>query len=555
MNSARKTRFGAVSALSACLLILGLFVAVPASAGQCGAVSGGALTVTANTAATLKRDGDNVTVDGTSCNVTVDAIDRIDIVASNLGNSANAVTIDLTGGKFVPGANFEGQDVNDVGQDELEITVNLGTGGVDTLQLVGTTLSDRWTFISQGIDLNSDGDADITGPKTSTSGSNVYANLNPTPPTAPRILISAESGAGSDTFLQKEVTTEKLVGGDGIDRVDYCIKNTSVTPATCTRTGAVTVVLDANAGDGSVSPAENDTVSTDIENVAGGDGGDTITGTLGAEAFTGNGGIDNLNGGPNPGAASGPDTLTGGLGVDTLNGYDGADLLRGGGDNDTLDGLAGKDNLNGGAGNDQESGGDGRDYFDQERDSNGGDVIDGGEGNDTVSYSRRTNVVNVSLDTTGAPAGTANDGESGENDNVFSTIENIRGGKAGDTLNANFPAAATSSHNITGSGGGDTINGASGGARISDTLSGGDGIDTIHANGGGDRIFGGDEGDHLFGEAGADSISGQDGGDDLHGDDGRDRLYGGSGTDSCLDPQGRLDKVSPTYRSGCESTT
>ena len=48
-----------------------------------------------------------------------------------------------------------------------------------------------------------------------------------------------------------------------------------------------------------------------------------------------------------------------------------------------------------------------------------------------MSYASRTAAVTVSLD------GTANDGESGENDNVGADVESITGGKGNDTLTGN----------------------------------------------------------------------------------------------------------------------
>ncbi|MDP9402359.1 MAG: fibronectin type III domain-containing protein [Actinomycetota bacterium] len=226
-------------------------------------------------------------------------------------------------------------------------------------------------------------------------------------------------GTGDDTFkegsapngadtLNGDSPLGAIVGG-GNDTVDYSA-----------RTSAVTVDLDGNADDGDAD--EKDNVSTDVENVKGGSGRDTITGSASANTLTGNGGTDTLNGG------AGADVLNGNIGSDSLNGDDGDDLLNGGsGDdtmvnggagNDTLNGDAGNDTLRGGPGNDTENGGTGDDRFDEEGPgANGADTFNGGTETDTVDYSARTSAVSITRD------GTANDGDTNEGDNVGNDVE------------------------------------------------------------------------------------------------------------------------------------
>jgi Ca2+-binding RTX toxin-like protein len=492
------------------------------------------VTVESGVPATLKRSGELITLNGVTCTAdakqpTVAEIDTININEQSAGGNQEII-LDLSGGKFVPGANLD-----DVGSDDIEFNVNLGSGS-NTLRLLGSTAGDRWTFLSAGIDMNSDGDADVRG--------NNGGALNPAPPAAPTVAIVADGGQGGDTFVQKEITTETLIGSEGPDRVDYCVL-VSTNPDTCTRSGAVNVTLDGLAADGSVASAEKDNVSSSVERVNGGDGGDTLTGTPQADALFGYGGVDTLNDGPNdaePLVDTGADTLNGGLGGDFLNAGDGGDLLRGGGGEDDLKGDLGKDNLNGGSDADQEDGGDGRDYFDQEDAANGGDTLIGGDGNDTLSYSRRDNTVDVTIG-----AGD-DDGEANEQDDVAASMENVRGGAGGDTLDAS--GATGVAHNLSGGAAGDTITGS----NLADTLSGGDGADIIHGLAGGDNVFGSEGGDDLFGEDGNDNLSGQNGSDDLSGGEGRDRLLGGAGTDSCADPQSRTHPKFPTLRSNCESS-
>ena len=97
------------------------------------------------------------------------------------------------------------------------------------------------------------------------------------------------------------------------------------------------------------------TLASPGKTITGGDGNDTITGTLfddtivagnGNDTVTGGPGIDYIEGG------AGNDTLTGSAGDDTILGGSGADTLSGGVGNDTLIGLpadASADTVNGDA--------------------------------------------------------------------------------------------------------------------------------------------------------------------------------------------------------------
>jgi Ca2+-binding RTX toxin-like protein len=136
---------------------------------------------------------------------------------------------------------------------------------------------------------------------------------------------------------------------------------------------------------------------------------------------------------------TGPNTLTGTSGADSLYGRAGNDVLNGAGGNDDLDGGPGADDLR------------------------------GGDGTDAATYGGRAAGVTVTLDEQ------ANDGESGEGDNVHRDIEAVYGGNGGDALT---------------------------GDRRSNTLDG---------QGGGDRLKGGRGADFLFGGSGDDLIDARDG--------------------------------------------
>jgi Ca2+-binding RTX toxin-like protein len=153
-------------------------------------------------------------------------------------------------------------------------------------------------------------------------------------------------------------------------------------------------VSDDGSGDG-------DNVGSDVENLLGSDGPDTLVGTADANKLTG-------------GARN--------------------DILRGEGGNDTLDGGTGADSLDGGA-----------------------DV-------DTVTYAARSAPLRVKIDNV------AGDGESGEGDDVRTTVENVLGGKGADVL--------------IGSGQPNSINAGEG----DDTVDGGAGQDTLDGRGGTDTV-------------------------------------------------------------------
>jgi RTX calcium-binding nonapeptide repeat (4 copies) len=96
------------------------------------------------------------------------------------------------------------------------------------------------------------------------------------------------------------------------------------------RATPVIVSIGDGANDG--APGEHDDVQTDVENVTGGAGDDTLTGDAGANRIDGGGGNDVISGGP------GQDTLVGGDGNDTIHARDGElDTIECGNGADTVD--------------------------------------------------------------------------------------------------------------------------------------------------------------------------------------------------------------------------
>jgi Ca2+-binding RTX toxin-like protein len=191
-----------------------------------------------------------------------------------------------------------------------------------------------------------------------------------------------EGRGGSDTFIETSDTSTDIFIGAGAgatdtalgDTVDYSI-----------RTSSHPVTLKISAWDESGEPDVNDTLGTDIENLVGGAGDDTLWGTSRNNTLNGGPGSDTLYG------EDGNDTLYGGTGNDTLYGGDGNDALHGGGGNDTLYGGAGNDMLYGDDGDDTLYGEYGNDTFvaTNPAGSDGDDVISCGAGTDTLDYSIR----------------------------------------------------------------------------------------------------------------------------------------------------------------------
>ncbi|HEV2813486.1 MAG TPA: calcium-binding protein, partial [Solirubrobacteraceae bacterium] len=179
--------------------------------------------------------------------------------------------------------------------------------------------------------------------------------------------------------------------------------------------------------------------------------------------------------------------------------------LDAGAGDDILAGEDGNDRLGGGAGEDRLAGG------------TGGDVLRGGADKDTVSYlegdfyydeyyvpspsssssaPRTPPGVTVSLDDR------ANDGTTGEGDDVGSDVELVFGTLGDDTI-----TGGPGDNAIDGSGGKDRLEGGDG----DDDIRGGPGDDVIGGGAGKDELRGGGDDDQIDGGPGEDLAIGQDG--------------------------------------------
>ncbi len=472
------------------------------------------VTVAAGETAVIARSAADSAIlqNGQPCDnpVTATTLKKITVTGSS---GDETVLLDFTNGLFALGTTSAASS---------GIAIDLGGGTGDKLAIKGTTAADNFTFGATAILLNTDTNRDITYAGVESfvlslgDGDDKYTGAgNATAGAVFGQPIALFGGPGNDTFEQGSAATvsETISGGPGIDTVTYA-----------SRSAAVTVTLGLGANDGNA--AENDNILDDVEVVTGGSGDDTLTAAAGVAAT--------LNGGP------GNDTLIGDSAADTLNGGAGNDTLRGRGGNDVMNGD------------------DGNDTFDEESASNGSDIMNGGAGIDTVDYSGRTNAVVVTMDGVAA-----NDGETGEADNVKADIENVKGGAGDDTITGN-----ALSNVITGGPGNDTLNGGAGddvfpqgaAADGNDTISGGAGVDKVDYSGrsaaitatldgttaSGDlaaseadilgtdveNLEGGSEADTLTGNASANELVGNGGDDTLEGLGGDDTIEGGAGDDT-----------------------
>lgn len=205
-----------------------------------------------------------------------------------------------------------------------------------------------------------------------------------------------------------------------------------------------------------------------------------------------------------------PATIIGTESDDAITGTAGRDVIATLGGDDDVSGLAGDDLIclgpgndvvEGGAGNETIFGGPGNDSLIVEAVLDGADRFAGEEGVDTARYGARSVANTISLD------GVANDGATGEGDNIQADVENVTGGGGGNRL-----VGSAVRNVLSGGSGRDTILGAGG----DDSLLGGRGNDTIAGQGGDDFVFGQSDNDVFVAD------SGVDGADFFEGDQGTD---------------------------------
>ena len=184
-------------------------------------------------------------------------------------------------------------------------------------------------------------------------------------------------GRGGDDVVQDSdqsgyipVDRDTLSGGPGRDTLDYSFR----------RVGSVHVSLDP----ATAQWADNEDEISGFEDLTGtahsdgltGDGTDNeLAGGDGADSLFGRAGNDTGSGGPER------DLVVGGQSADSLLGESGDDRIRGGAGRDALDGGRGRDRLGGGAGDDDLQGRSGSDILNGRA---GRDGLDAGTGDDLI---------------------------------------------------------------------------------------------------------------------------------------------------------------------------
>ena len=260
--------------------------------------------------------------------------------------------------------------------------------------------------------------------------------------------------------------------------------------------------------------------------VYGNGGNDKITMTLLTEGLPplhgeayGDAGDDELRAPPDfrVGIAQPVTYMEGGAGNDTIVTGNGTDELHGGEGNDTMQAFEGADFVYGEGGDDSVSAGK------EEPLANKADVLDGGPGFDSIPTVDADYNRGFDDDVTVSNDGQANDGESGEGDNVTS-VEKM--------------SVVADHADITGTDGADDIFVEG----YSSTIRGMGGNDKLVAYDGQDTIEGGDGNDYLEGGFGNDVLDGGAGVDQFSGD--RTEQYGfAAGSDQIRARDGNAEQI------------
>lgn len=370
------------------------------------------------------------------------------------------------------------------------------------------------------------------------------------------------TGNGLDNTLFASTGNNVIDGGAGIDTASYANSaagvSVSLAVATAQATGgsgadrlvAIENLAGSNFDDALTGNASANTLWGGVgrDTLVGGAGDDTLFGGLGNDTLDGGAGLDTasyvgatsgvtidlgitglqaagaagadkLVGIENLAGSSFHDVLTGDALANVIRGLDGNDSLIGGGGNDTLGGGNGDDILDGGLGADQMYGGDGNDRY----------VVD--NASDVVV---ETNAVTATggVDTVVSYAGAYTLGANIENGQIASTgAANL----TGNALN-NLLIAGAGNNVIDGGAGNDTVSYANAMSGVSVWLgqttaqaTGGSGADTLLNI---ENVTGSNFNDTLKGTTVANVINGGAGDDTINGRGGNDILDGGLGHDS-----------------------
>jgi Ca2+-binding RTX toxin-like protein len=462
-----------------------------------------ALNITGTTAANPLNVVFNGTVLTSVAGGTVTSIEvvRADLLGGtdtlSYGTTTAAVTVNLgarTASGFasivnienVTGGNGADRFITSAGDGNNTYT---GGTGIDTYDLSLTTAAatvnatGATSLTATSADIGTDTLATIEN-IIGSQGNDVLTGTNP---------VNVIDGQGGDDTIHGGLGADVLNGGLGDDTFTYTMGDGADTVDG--GAGVDTLAITGTAAANVLDVLFNGTALTSVE-------GGPVTGVEVVKADL-LGGTDTLNYGTTTaavvvnltsGSASGftsitnIENVTGGAGNDTLTGNDLTNTLNGGAGNDTLTGGLSNDTLLGGAGNDTLLGG------------LGNDTLTGEGGVDTASYASETVAMFVDLNVV-APAttGTARRGSAAAAvEDTLTGIENVTGGTGNDVLTgdggANVLDGGTGNDTLTGGAGGDTLLGGLG----NDTLNGGVGNDRLDGGAGNDTLNGGLLGNDVF---------------------------------------------------------
>src|SRR5260221_270892 len=480
------------------------------------AVSGGHDTVYATVNWILGANYDELELDGTAnLNGTGNAIDNdLD------GNSGNNVLSGLDGNDDIDGGG--GNDVlnGGLGNDSIiagggNDTINAGDG--DNSIVAGEGINN--IVAGSGNDaITSGGRHDSIGgslDRAKVDGGDGNDQISDGGNTNSTLL----GGLGNDT-IQTDTLTDSIVGGAGIDQVEYTGNGGTITLEGTTEN----LRLTNGEGTTGIGNALANTLTSDF-------GYNTLDGLLGNDTYNVRSGdfVQETN-----------NSQHGGTDLVIFNGNTSESIQLGEGiENLTTfgDSVTGSGN---GLGNVLTNGGEGT-----------AETFFGNAGNDTYNVFSSDFVVESS-DTAFGTADLVNASlNGGETWNLGEGVENLtlvalEGGTLtgnGSSHNNVITGATTANNILNGNFGDDTLIGGAGGDSLSggdgnNSESGGAGDDIIYAGLGNDSADGGAGNDFIIGDAGHDSLVGGTGDDYLQGDAGNDNLTGGDGNDNLYGGEG-----------------
>jgi Ca2+-binding RTX toxin-like protein len=395
------------------------------------------------------------------------------------------------------------------------------------------------------------------------------------------VIVDVEKvigSAGSDTFLAKaggsvvafDGGSDALGIGDGkINTVSF-LSNTGHSGLNVSLSGGPETPYTFTNIDNLVGTTGNDTLAgSDSANVIdGGAGADTLIATAGNDTLIGGAGVDiadfstltaSLSVGLNislPGATGADQVVNIGVGHQiTLRQIEGvrasvlADSITGSATADQIDALAGNDTVYGGGGNDFINGGEDDDSLYGEA---GADTLVGGAGADRLdggdTGSTGLNVASY-INTGGLVIDVQANSDTGHAiGDTFWNIQAIVGSEGADTIIGGLAQDGVRVKSLSGAGGNDVFRNID---TNEDTVSGGNGTDTIEANASGisidmstgryesiEVVKGSDAADSMTASSTAVTFDGLGGADALTGGRGSDTLYGGDGNDTLVGNDG-----------------